>query len=260
MDHEPPLQIQTRLARDGIHYDVNDEIPVYNPKTQQQELFTTPDQINFDVESFNKRVINENFNRVVCEELARHIDPTLQGKTLIFCVNNTHADMVVTELKSAFEKQYGEVENSAIEKITGSVDDPLGRIKHYKNEKMPNIVVTVDLLTTGIDVPEITNLVFLRRVKSRILYDQMIGRGTRLCKDLFGAGEDKTCFYIFDCVDMYSTLQNYTDMKPVVTRANLTFSQLVDELQTTGDAQAQKLIVDQPVSYTHLTLPTIYSV
>ena len=245
VDHEPPLQIQTRLARDGIHYDVNDEIPVYNPKTQQQELFTTPDQINFDVESFNKRVINENFNRVVCEELVRHIDPTLQGKTLIFCVNNTHADMVVTELKSAFKNQYGEVENSAIEKITGSVDDPLGRIKHYKNEKMPNIVVTVDLLTTGIDVPEITNLVFLRRVKSRILYDQMIGRGTRLCKDLFGAGEDKTCFYIFDCVDMYSTLQNYTDMKPVVTRANLTFSQLVDELQTTGDAQAQKLIVDQ---------------
>ena len=101
------------------------------------------------------------------------------------------------------------------------------------------------MLTTGIDVPEIVNLVFLRRVKSRILYDQMIGRGTRLCEDLFGTGEDKTCFYIFDCVDMYSTLQNYTDMKPVVTRANLTFSQLIDELQTTDDAEAQQHIVDQ---------------
>jgi len=245
VDHEPPLQIQTKLARDGIHYDVNEDIPVYNPTTRQQELFTTPDEISFDIESFNKRVVNPNFNRVVCEELAKHIDPSLQGKTLIFCVNNDHADMVVLELRDALKEQYGEIESSVIEKITGSVDKPLERIKHYKNEKMPNIVVTVDLLTTGIDVPEIVNLVFLRRIKSRILYDQMIGRGTRLREDLYGSGEDKTCFYIFDCVDMYSTLQNYTDMKPVVTRPNITFSQLVDELQSTKDDESQRVIVDQ---------------
>ncbi len=245
VDHEPPLQIQTKLARDGIQFEVNDEIPVYNPQTQQQELFTTPDEISFDIESFNKRVINGNFNRVVCEELARHIDPTLSGKTLIFCVNNDHADMVVHELRLALQERYGNVESNTIEKITGYVDKPIERIKHYKNEKQPNIVVTVDLLTTGIDVPEIVNLVFLRRVKSRILYDQMIGRGTRLREDLYGAGKDKTCFYIFDCVDMYSTLQNYTDMKPVVTRPNITFSQLVDELQGNPSADAQQVIVDQ---------------
>ncbi len=65
-------------------------------------------------------------------------------------------------------------------KITGAADKPLQLIRRYKNERHPNVAVTVDLLTTGIDVPEICNLVFLRRVNSRILFDQMLGRATRL--------------------------------------------------------------------------------
>lgn len=84
-------------------------------------------------------------------------------------------------------------------------------IKRFKNEHLPNIVVTVDLLTTGIDVPAITNIVFLRRIKSRILYDQMLGRATRLCPDI-----EKTHFRIFDAVGIYHQLQKYTEMKPVV--------------------------------------------
>ena len=69
-------------------------------------------------------------------------------------------------------------------KITGYIYKPLDAIKRFKNERLPNVVVTVDLLTTGIDVPPITNLVFLRRIQSRILYDQMLGRATRLCPDI----------------------------------------------------------------------------
>src|SRR5690606_32466278 len=124
---------------------------------------------------FNKRVLNENFNRVVCEELAKHIDPELPEKTLIFAATDLHADQVVDLLKKALEKQYGSVEDGMVVKITGNADKPLKLIRRFKNEKTPKIVVTVDLLTTGIDVPSICNLVFLRRVRSRILYDQMIG-------------------------------------------------------------------------------------
>jgi type I restriction enzyme R subunit len=73
------------------------------------------------------------------------------------------------------------VEDDAVIKITGAADKPLELIRRYKNERLPNVAVTVDLLTTGVDVPEICNLVFLRQVNSRILFDQMLGRATRLC-------------------------------------------------------------------------------
>ena len=98
-------------------------------------------------------------------------------------------------------------------------------IRSYRNDADPKIAVTVDLLTTGIDVPSITNLVFLRRVNSRILYEQMIGRATRLCPEI-----DKEVFRIFDAVDLYSHLQNLTEMKPVVVNPSISFAQLVDEL------------------------------
>ena len=72
----------------------------------------------------------------------------------------------------------------AINEIASSGLRPAQQIRNFKNERNPNVAVTVDLLTTGIDVPEIVNVVFLRRVKSRILYEQMMGRATRLCPEI----------------------------------------------------------------------------
>lgn len=248
VDHEPPLRISTRLSEGGIKWEVNEEVTVYNTKTQQLQLFNTPDEIELEIDSFNKRVVNENFNRVVCEEIAKHIDPDLPGKTLVFCVTDSHADMVVAELKNAFDDRYGSVPDDAVRKITGKADKPLELIRLYKNESLPSVAVTVDLLTTGIDVPAIANLVFLRRVRSRILYDQMIGRGTRLCEGLYGPNDDKDCFRIFDCVDLYSALENFTDMKPVVNKANITFSQLIDELSKTTIEEDRQVIKDQLIA------------
>ncbi|WP_264816168.1 helicase-related protein, partial [Gluconobacter kondonii] len=94
---------------------------------------------------------------------------------------------------------------------TGEVDRPNERIKVFRSDPRPKYVVTVDLLTTGIDIPSIVNLVFVRRVNSRILYDQMIGRATRRCDEI-----GKEYFRIFDAVDIYANLQTVTDMKPVV--------------------------------------------
>ncbi|MEO8350289.1 MAG: type I restriction-modification enzyme R subunit C-terminal domain-containing protein, partial [Chthoniobacteraceae bacterium] len=108
-------------------------------------------------------------------------------------------------------------------------------VRRFKNEELPKIGVTVDLLTTGIDVPAIVNIVFIRRVKSRILYEQMLGRATRLCPDLFGPGEDKEVFHIFDAVDLYRTLQDFTDMKPVVTDPQLSIRQIVEALTAAKD-------------------------
>jgi type I restriction enzyme R subunit len=98
----------------------------------------------------------------------------------------------------------------------------------------------VDLLTTGIDVPEITNVVFIRRVRSRILYEQMLGRATRLCPEI-----GKEFFNVYDAVDLYSDMQAWTDMKPVVTRPNITFRQLADELGRVEFDYERRLVLEQ---------------
>lgn len=248
VDHEPPHQIHTKLSVDGILWKKGEEMKVLDAQTRQLELFNTPDEVNFEVDSFNRQVLTENFNREVCKALTDYIDPTLPGKTLVFCVNDLHADMVVRLMKEAFTEAYGEIHDDTIMKITGSSDKPLQLIRRYKNEQRPNIVVTVDLLTTGIDVPAICNLVFLRRVKSRILFEQMLGRATRLCSDLFAPGEDKQRFQIFDAVDLYDALQQVSEMKPVVTRPNISFEQLVEELCTIDDEDYRHQVKEQLVA------------
>ncbi len=242
-DHEPPICIKTRLSDNGITWQVNEEMAVYHVNTGQLSTHKTPDEVTIEVEKFNTFVITENFNKVVCEELARHIDPALPGKTLIFCATDSHADMVVTLLKEAFEGQYGFVDDDAVVKITAAADKPLEKIRRYKLEKLPCVAVTVDLLTTGIDVPEIVNLVFIRRVKSRILYEQMIGRATRPCDET-----NKDFFRIFDAVDLYSALEPYSTMKPVVVNPKITFAQLAQELEKVDDEGLRMEIRDQIVA------------
>ena len=139
----------------------------------------------------------------------------------IFCVTDDHADIVVTHLRQAFTEQYGGVDDDAIVKITGAADKPLELIRKYRNEVNPKIAVTVDLLTTGIDVPKICNLVFIRRVNSRILYEQMLGRATRKCDDI-----GKQVFRVFDAVNLYENIAPVSTMKPVVVNPQISFGHL----------------------------------
>ncbi len=225
VDHEPPIRIVTKHSQDGIHYEAHEEVLMLDRSTQTLKKEELADEIQFEVEAFNRRIITEDFNRVVLREFVKNIDPEQDEKTLVFCATDEHADMVVLLLKEALHTKYGSVDDDAVAKITGATDRPLEAIRRYRNERHPNIAVTVDLLTTGIDVPKIANLVFLRRVGSRILYEQMIGRATRLCTEI---GKER--FRIFDAVDLYSALKDVTDMKPVVVNPFVTFEQLVKEV------------------------------
>lgn len=237
IDHEPPVQITTALARAGIVFAKDEQLDLLNTKTGEIDLAHAPDELRFEVEQFNRQVITPEFNRVVAEELAKHIDPALPGKTLIFAATDAHADMVVAALKKAFVDAYGEVDDAAVKKITGSVDKVKGLIRSFRNDSDPKVAVTVDLLTTGIDVPKIVNLVFLRRVNSRILYEQMIGRGTRQCPEI-----GKEVFRIFDAVDLYPHLQDLTEMKPVVVNPSIGFEQLISEMiGATTNAQRETI-------------------
>jgi type I restriction enzyme, R subunit len=240
VDHEPPVQIRTELSTAGIRWLKGEEVQAYDPRKSQIELFRAPDEIKLEIEDFNRRVVTESFNRVVCEFLALELDPNAHGKTLIFCANDAHADLVVKLLKEAFQARYGAVDDDAVVKVTGTADQPLQLIRRYKNERQPNVAVTVDLLTTGIDVPQICNLVFLRRVNSRVLFDQMLGRATRLCPEI-----GKDAFRIFDAVRLYEALGKLTAMQPVVADPQISFVQLAKELGTVRGEAAQRLVLDQ---------------
>ena len=247
VDHDAPHDLHTKLRDEGIHYQSGDTVTVYDPVTGEitnSELLN--DELNFDVEQFNKKVITRPFNEAVLAEIAKDIDPDNpeeQGKTLIYAVDDQHADMIVDILKNIYS-EYG-VDSDAIMKITGSVGGGNPKkvqeaIKRFKNERYPSIAVTVDLLTTGIDVPEITNLVFLRRVKSRILFEQMLGRATRLCPKIH-----KTHFEIYDPVGVYESLEAVNTMKPVVVNPSVTFGQLLDGLETLDEEKQIQYQIDQ---------------
>ncbi len=234
IDHEPPYQFETTLKKNGIQWSAGESVEVYNTRTGEIETELLEDEVNIEVANFNKMVITENFNRAILSELANYIDPMSLGKTLIFAASDDHADMVVRIFKEALEEIHGPISDNTVMKVTGSIKDPSQAIRLFKNERLPNIVVTVDLLTTGIDVPNISNLVFLRRVRSRILYEQMLGRATRRSDDI---GKDH--FSIYDAVGLYESLKPYTSMKPVVRSPKITVRQLVEELEQLKNTEHQ---------------------
>lgn len=250
VDHDAPHHLETKLSTGGIHIKKGQTVTIYDPNTGEitnSELLE--DELDFDIENFNKQVITENFNRTVLVEIARNIDPENpeeQGKTLIYAVDDQHADMIVSILKEIYSETG--VDNDAIMKITGSVGGGNPKkvaeaIKRFKNERFPSIAVTVDLLTTGIDVPEITTLVFMRRVKSRILFEQMLGRATRLCPKIH-----KTHFEIYDPVGVYDSLEPVNTMKPVVTNPTTTFTQLLDGLEEVEDKDVVQAQINQIIA------------
>ncbi|WP_116599981.1 type I restriction-modification system endonuclease [Primorskyibacter marinus] len=242
IDHDPPHLIKTALSEAGITIEAGETIDVLDPRTGEIDTATLPDQLDFAVEQFNRRVRAPKFNEVVANEIARRIDiiSPNAGKTLVFATTDDHADEVVQYLRQAYRDEGLEIRDDMIQKITGSVDKPGKLILKYKNEADPRIAVTVDLLTTGIDVPAITNLVFLRRVNSRILYDQMIGRATRRCDEI-----GKEAFQIFDAVDLYPNLQAMTEMRPVVVDPKVSFETLFDGFENADDRSHQEEILDQ---------------
>ena len=226
IDHEPPIRYETELSRHGIHFERGERVERLDLNTGEIDAAELADDLDFQVEHFNRQVISEGFDRVICEQLAQELDPFGQQKTLIFCTTDAHADRVKRLLDEAFAAQLGEHYNeAAVRKITGAVDQVDRLIRRFKNEALPSIAITVDLLSTGIDVPAICHLVFLRRVKSRILYEQMIGRATRRCDEI-----GKTVFTIHDPVDLYAALQDVSTMKPLVKDPAVSVAQLAAEL------------------------------
>lgn len=193
-----PFQVSsftTEFQRTGIKYSqMTDE-----QKQQLEEDTDNAEAIEYDAESVDRHIFNKDTNRHVLKNLMengiRESTNSRPGKTIIFARNHNHADL----LNKLFAEMYPDYGGNFCRLI--DVQDPRAEqlIDDFKDKNNPlTIAISVDMLDTGIDVPEVVNLVFAKPVKSKVKFWQMIGRGTRLCENLFGEGNHKTHFMIFD--------------------------------------------------------------
>ena len=136
------------------------------------------------------------------------------GKTIVFAKNQRHADFIADRFNANYPQYRGEFARV----VTHDVEYAQDLIDKFSiAERDPHIAISVDMLDTGIDVPEVVNLVFFKLVRSKTKFWQMIGRGTRLCPDLFGPGQDKEFFYVFDfCQNL-----EYFNQNPMATEGSL---------------------------------------
>jgi type I restriction enzyme, R subunit len=195
------VSIRSNVRMNGAFLDEGELVGIVDTETGAEQLDHLEAERDFDAADIEMAVTVPDSNRKIMEEFKKYaLDHEKEygrfPKTLIFAANDlphtSHADELVKIARDTFERG-----DAFVEKITGRVDRPLQRIREFRNRPEPAIAVTVDLLSTGVDIPDLEYIVFLRPVKSRILFEQMLGRGTR-------KGEkypDKSHFTLFDCFD-----------------------------------------------------------
>jgi len=197
----PPkaISVPLKFQRSGIKYaELSDE-----EKLKYEEQFTDPVTGEFpeeiDAAALNKWLFNTDTVDKVIGHLMEHGIKVEGGdklaKTIVFARSHLHAKFI----EERFNKQYPAYKGEFLKVIDYHQEYRYDLLNKFKEKtKMPQIAVSVDMLDTGIDVPEVCNLVFFKPVRSSVKFWQMIGRGTRLCKDLFAINEDKKEFVIFD--------------------------------------------------------------
>jgi type I restriction enzyme R subunit len=208
------VSISSNVRMQGLFLKEGEEVGFVNPATGAKQIDFLEDERQFDTTEIEEKATSPDSNRKILEAvkpyaLAHEEQFGRFPKTLIFAVNDlphtSHADQLVDMARDVFGRG-----DSFVQKITGHVDRPLQRIREFRNRQLPGVVVTVDMLSTGVDIPDLEFIVFLRPVKSRILFEQMLGRGTR-------KGErhpDKSHFVVFDCFGgtLLEYFKNATDI------------------------------------------------
>lgn len=197
----PPkaISVPIKFQREGIKYDELTEAE----KLKYEELFADPVTGEFPNEINNKALNNWLFNTDTVDKVLAYVMQNgikvaggdRLGKTIIFARSHKHAFFI----KERFDVQYKEYKGEFCRVIDNFEEYRYDILKRFtEKDSPPHIAISVDMLDTGIDVPEVVNLVFFKPLRSRSKFWQMIGRGTRLCKNLFAPGIDKTHFIIFD--------------------------------------------------------------
>src|SRR5918996_889796 len=196
----PPqaVSVPLKFQREGIKYDdLSEEDKDLWDALEWDDDGGVPDRV--EAKSVNKWL----FNKDTVDKVLAHLMLRGQkvaggdrlGKTIIFAKNQAHADFIADRFNANYPHYKGEFARV----ITFKTEYAQSLIDNFcQKDKAPHIAISVDMLDTGIDVPEVVNLVFFKLVRSKTKFWQMIGRGTRLAPDLFGPDKHKQFFYIFD--------------------------------------------------------------
>lgn len=238
VDYEA-VKIKSDVRMKGVFLKEGDPVGIIDTTTGEEIYDELEDEREFSSEEIEEKITAPESNRKIIKEIAsyayEHEKKTGRfPKTLIFAVNDlphiSHADQIVRICREEFQQG-----DDFVQKITGSpsVDRPLQKIREFRNRPNPKVVVTVDMLSTGVDIPSIEFIVFMRPVKSRILWVQMLGRGTRLCPEI-----NKESFTIFDCFDgtLIEYFKNTTDFKvELPDKEPLSIKQIIENIYQNVD-------------------------
>ncbi len=232
----------TRFLRDGIkgHALTPDQV------AELEDKGIDPNALDFDSQDIDRAIYNKDTNRKILRNLMDHgvrqADGQTLGKTIVFARNHRHAKLL-EELFDEMFPQYAGKFCQVIDNYDPRAEQLIDDFKGDGSNDQLTIAISVDMLDTGIDVPEVVNLVFARPVKSPIKFWQMVGRGTRLCKHLFGPGKHKTHFQVFD----HWGVVEYHGMKPrdvVVSQSKSTMQRLFEARLTLAKTALEKAEVD----------------
>ncbi|WP_394198541.1 DEAD/DEAH box helicase family protein [Litoreibacter albidus] len=247
----PPktISVPLKFQREGIDYDqLTDQEKEEWDAIEWDEDGTVPDRV--ESAEMNKWLFNIDTVDKVLEHLMRNgikvAGGDRLGKTIIFAKNSKHARFIVDR----FNINYPHYKGQFAQLIDYSLTYAQSLIDDFSDaEKTPHIAVSVDMLDTGIDVPEVVNLVFFKIVRSKTKFWQMVGRGTRLAPDLFGPDDDKSEFVIFDFCQNLEFFKENPDMSdgagslPISQRLFVTRVELIEAL-TGAETSHEGLLAD----------------
>jgi len=195
------VHIDTKITMEGLKIKKGTQIRAIETNTKDTFYAKLPDDFTAEPKKIERSITAIDRNRKIVNQFSKFFrEKGASQKTLFFAVNDRHADQLVKLLREEFSDRG----DRFVEKITYKVDKAPDMIKQFRNRKFPMIAVTVDMVTTGVDIPKIENIVFVRPVNSRILFEQMMGRGTRRCNEI-----GKTHFTVFDTLKLLEFMKKH---------------------------------------------------
>jgi type I restriction enzyme R subunit len=252
----PPkaVSLTTDFLDRGIRYDeLSDEEKEAWDALEWDDSGTVPGAV--DAPALNKWLFNADTVDRVLQHLMTHgikvDDGDRLGKTIIFAKNRAHAEFVGARFDANYPHLAGHFARVVVSEYSyaQSLVDDL-----YNPNKPPHIAISVDMLDTGIDVPELVNLVFFKPVRSKTKFWQMIGRGTRLCPNLFGPGQHKGFFYIFDWCRNFEFFNQNPDVTEGAGADSLTKRLFAARVELVGEVDRKRS--DASTIGGHVQLPT----
>lgn len=209
----------TKFLREGIKYGHLTQ----EQRQQLEEDGEDPKLFDYESQEIDKQIFNKDTNRIILRNLMesgiRDASGQQVGKSIIFARSHDHA-VLLRGLFDEMYPQYGGKFCQVIDHYDPRAEQLIDDFKGTGSNDQLTIAISVDMLDTGIDIPELLNLVFAKPVKSKVKFWQMIGRGTRLCPNLLGPGNDKKAFRIFDHWGNFDFFEmHYTQIEPKISKA-----------------------------------------